>query len=168
MKRTLAPTPNCTGDAAETPPQTEGPYYRPDAPRRSTLGAPSLDQSAFALCGFVLDTDCKPIPGAIVEIWHADHRGAYDNEDFGGRGYQLTDPGGRWGFDTITTHHYAFRTAHYHFRIKVPDSPLLTTQLYFPDHPRNADDPLFDARLVMTVSSDRSRGRYDFVLPSGR
>lgn len=161
---TLALTPSCGEHEDATPQQTEGPYYRPEAPMRTRLGAAAADQSAFTLCGFVTDTRCNPVPGAIVEIWHADHAGNYDNRGYGWRGHQLTDAEGRWCFDTIMTQHYSFRTAHYHFRVKAPDRPLLTTQLYLPNHPRNHDDHLFDPRLLMVIDEARSVGRFDFVV----
>lgn len=160
----LSLTPSCAGDEEETLEQTQGPFYRPDAPLRSSLGPAAAGQSAFTLCGFVIDTRCNPVPGAIVEIWHADHEGNYDNHGLGWRGHQVTDAKGRWGFDTIMTHHYSFRTAHYHFRIKVPGRPLLTTQLYLPDHPRNENDHLFDPRLLMTLDRKNVVGRFDFVV----
>ncbi len=97
-------TPSCAVHEEETRQQTQGPYYRPDAPLRSSLGRPAAaGQSAFTLCGFVVDTRCNPVSDAIVEIWHADHEGNYDNRGFGWRGHQLTDAKGRWGFDTIMT-----------------------------------------------------------------
>ncbi|GEC37770.1 hypothetical protein EME01_18420 [Sinorhizobium meliloti] len=102
----------------------------------------------------------------MVEIWHADERGEYDNDGYRWRAYQLTDDAGRWGFDTILTQHYSFRTAHYHIRVQPRGGEVLTTQLYFPDHPRNHGDRLFDPRLVMALDDDRSTGRFDFVVPS--
>jgi protocatechuate 3,4-dioxygenase beta subunit len=43
----------------------------------------------------------------------------------------------------------------------------LITQLYFPGHPRNAGDGIFDSRLLMSVTQAGSArtGRFDFVLP---
>ncbi len=157
-------TPSCAGREDETLQQTQGPYYRPDAPLRSSLGPAAAGQSLFTLCGFVIDTSCNPVPGAIVEIWHADHEGNYDNRGFGLRGHQLTDAKGRWGFDTIMTHHYSLRTAHYHFRVEAPGRPLLTTQLYLPDHPRNDKDQFFDPRLLMVLDRTKAIGRFNFVL----
>jgi protocatechuate 3,4-dioxygenase beta subunit len=161
----LPPTPACPGDAAQTPPQTAGPFYTPNSPRRSDLTADAGSQQRFSLRGFVLDTHCRAVPDAMVEIWHADERGEYDNSGYRWRAHQFTDASGRWGFDTILTEHYAFRTAHYHFRVQRPGGEVLTTQLYFPNHPRNGRDRLFDPRLVMTLSNDEGTGRFDFVLP---
>jgi protocatechuate 3,4-dioxygenase beta subunit len=43
---------------------------------------------------------------------------------------------------------------------------VLTTQLYFPDEPRNREDDFFHPELVMQVaaSDDALRARFDVVL----
>lgn len=161
----LAPTPVCDDGSAQTPRQTAGPFYKPSSPRRSDLTADAGDRQLFSLRGFVLDTNCRPIPEAMVEIWHADEQGRYDNSGFLWRAHQFTDASGRWGFDTILTEHYSFRTAHYHFRVQRPDGDTLITQLYFPDHPRNSRDRLFDPQLMMALSEEGRVGRFDFILP---
>ena len=46
------------------------------------------------------------------------------------------------------------------------ESPVLTTQLYFPDEPRNQEDDLYRPELTMQVapSDDALRARFDVVL----
>jgi protocatechuate 3,4-dioxygenase beta subunit len=153
------------GFIAHTVRQTAGPFYMPDAPLKRDLASDVEGGPPLTLAGFVLDPRCQPIPGAMVEIWHADENGEYDNDGFRLRGHQLTDAEGRWGFTTIVTQHYAFRTAHYHFNVRRPDGGLLTTQLYFPNHPRNTSDRLFDPRLVLHMSSDRGLLRLAVTVP---
>ncbi|MEY2855289.1 MAG: hypothetical protein RL030_2421 [Pseudomonadota bacterium] len=118
------------------------------------------------LGGLVLNTHCEPLAGVLVELWHADDAGNYDNAGFKLRGHQFTDAQGRWAFQTIVTRHYSVRTAHYHVRVQQPGGRALITQLYFPDHPRNAGDSIFDAHLLMTLGRDAKgqTGRFDFVL----
>ncbi len=159
-------TPSCGEPPKPTASQTAGPFYTPKAPLKHDLAADVGSGKPITLAGFVVDRDCKPISGAMVEIWHADEKGEYDNDGFRLRGHQLTDQAGRWGFTTIVTPNYSFRTAHYHFRVRRPGGRVLTTQLYFPDHPRNRNDSLFDPRLVMRMSRDGERqvGRFDFVV----
>jgi protocatechuate 3,4-dioxygenase beta subunit len=159
-------TPSCADHADTTIAQTEGPYYRPEAPNRGDLRSAHYPGEPVVLAGFVMDRLCNPIPGALVEIWHADTHGDYDNSGYGLRGHQWTDDAGRWGFDTIVTSHYAFRTAHYHFRVRRQGGEVLTTQLYVPDHPRNPTDPMFDERLLLTFghTSGQRLGRFDFVI----
>jgi protocatechuate 3,4-dioxygenase beta subunit len=163
----IEPTPSC--DAHDpTPPQTAGPFYKPASPEQRTLRRGIARGQPLDLAGHVLDTHCRPLAGVIVEIWHADDRGHYDNAGFRLRGWQRTDAAGRWAFDTITTRDYPGRTAHYHFRLQRPDGRTLVTQLYFPGHPRNARDRMFDPRLVMrlAVTGDRRMGSFDFALPA--
>ena len=158
-------TPAC-GDDKPTPSQTAGPYYRPSSPQRRDLRTEFGHGNPMDLAGFVVDTQCRPLSNVMVEIWHADDAGRYDNSGFRLRGHQLTDAQGRWAFETILTQHYSVRTAHYHFRVQRPEGRALITQLYFPDHPRNAGDSIFDPRLLMKVSrqGERQMGRFDFVV----
>lgn len=162
----LAPTPACGDDDDPTPAQTAGPYYKPASPLRSDLRTPFGRGEAMDLGGLVLDPRCRPLPEVLVEIWHADDVGTYDNAGFRLRGHQFTDAQGRWAFQTILTRHYSIRTAHYHFRVQAPGTRALVTQLYFPDHPRNAGDSIFNPRLLMTTGRNGAThtGRYDFVL----
>jgi len=161
---TLTPTPACDGDPEQTLAQTAGPYYRPNAPLRQNLLGDGGGRKPITLAGYVFDTACRPIPDAMVEIWHADENGEYDNQGFRLRAHQFTDAEGRWGFQTVVTEHYSFRTAHYHFRVQRPGGDILTTQLYFPGHPLNDGDPLFDARLLLDMQDAGTLGRFDFVL----
>src|SRR5262245_11982833 len=60
-----------------TPEMTEGPYYLTGEPERRDVtegkaGTPLRLQLTVADA-----TRCLPIPGAVVEIWHADAQGAY-------------------------------------------------------------------------------------------
>jgi protocatechuate 3,4-dioxygenase beta subunit len=163
----LAPTPAC-GNNAPTPRQTAGPFYKPASPERRDLRSELGRGEPIDVTGRVLDTRCQPLAGVIVEIWHADNAGDYDNSGFHLRGWQRTDADGRWGFGTIVPQHYTARTAHYHFRLQRPDGSALITQLYFPGHPRNAADRIFDPRLVMQMARQdrRQLGQFDFVLGS--
>lgn len=161
-------TPTCGDHDSLTPEQTSGPFYSPNAPERWDLSSDASEGVPFVLAGLVLDQRCRPVRDVIVELWHADQKGEYDNKGFRLRAYQRTDHLGRWAFLTVRTQHYSFRTAHYHFRVQRPDGSFLTTQLYFPDHPRNGSDHLFDPRLVMQVEVDNGEnlpvGRFEFVV----
>jgi len=157
-------TPGCGVDFAPTVSQTAGPYYRPDAPLKRDLALNAGDTRRITIFGHVLDTRCRPIPDSTVEIWHANEHGDYDHDGYDWRARQITDRSGRWGFETIVTQHYSFRTAHYHFRVVPPGSDALITQLYFPDHPLNAVDRLFDPRLVLDLDTTGALARFDFVV----
>ena len=146
--------------------QTEGPYYTPSSPVKRNFRADAQGE-AFTLVGFVIDRRCQPIANAVVDLWHADARGAYDTSGYKLRGHQVTDAQGRYIFETIVPGLYPGRTRHFHVKIVVPGQRVLTTQLYFPDDARaNSRDGIFDRRLLMRVgdASDGKIGRYDFVV----
>jgi protocatechuate 3,4-dioxygenase beta subunit len=164
----LPPTPACGGEA-ETPVQTEGPFFSPDSPERSSLLEPGVTGSMLVLSGLVLGTDCRPLAGALLDFWQADGGGQYDNEGYRLRGHQRTDQRGRYEVTTIVPGLYPGRTRHIHVKAQPSGGRVLTTQLYFPGEPRNASDPIFDSALLIDfrVASDRSRASFDFVLETG-
>jgi protocatechuate 3,4-dioxygenase beta subunit len=159
------PTPAC-GDDEPTPSQTEGPFFKPRTPMRADLVEPNARAKLAVLEGQIVTRRCRPVANALIELWHADERGAYDNRGFRYRGHILSDASGRYRFRTIVPAIYPGRTRHYHVKIQSPQRRLLTTQLYFPGEALNADDGLFDAALLMRVadSGDALAARFDFVL----
>jgi protocatechuate 3,4-dioxygenase beta subunit len=162
----LPATPACESGQAATLRQTEGPFYRPRTPLRSVLREPGMSGTQVDLSGFVVTRNCRPVAKAIVDLWHADDNGAYDNAGFRLRGHQLTDAEGRYLFRTIMPANYAFRTRHFHVKVAAPERPVLTTQLYFPDEPGNRRDSLFRPELLVKLAraGDLVRARFDFVL----
>ncbi|MFC4175051.1 intradiol ring-cleavage dioxygenase [Microvirga sp. GCM10011540] len=162
----LPRTPACDDEHELTTAQTEGPYFKPDAPLRHDLVSHSPVAESIIIAGFVLDTACRPIPGALVQVWHADSTGAYDNAGYRFRGFHYADERGRWWFSTIVPAAYPGRTRHYHFKVQRPGDRILTTQLYFPDEALNRRDRLFDERLLLRLqkAADGRFGRYDFIV----
>jgi protocatechuate 3,4-dioxygenase beta subunit len=160
------PTPSCHDGAEPTVRETEGPFFKPRSPERSDLREPGAGSRRFELFGFVLTKSCRPLRGAVVDLWHADEKGEYDNIGFRYRGHVITGPDGAFHFRTIVPALYTGRTRHYHVKVQGPSSPLLTTQLYFPDEPANLRDGLFRRELLMRVADagDDLAGRFDFVL----
>jgi protocatechuate 3,4-dioxygenase beta subunit len=123
----------------------------------------------IVLAGMVLDRACKPLAHALLDLWHADDEGAYDNTGFRLRGHQLTDADGRYRFRTIVPALYTGRTRHFHLKVQPAGGRLLTTQLYFPDEPMNRRDGLFRPELVMRMAKAGPTGddldaRFDFVV----
>jgi protocatechuate 3,4-dioxygenase beta subunit len=162
---TLAPTPACADGDEPTPEQTEGPFFTPDSPERTSLLDPGVEGTELVVAGTVLATDCTPIAGALLDFWHSDASGEYDNEGYRLRGHQFADAQGRYRLETIEPGLYTGRTRHIHVKAQAPDGPILTTQLYFPDEPGNASDGIFDPALVMSMLEAGS-ARFDFVLES--
>ena len=143
--------------------QTEGPFFKPESPQRITLIEPASRAPRLTVMGQVLDRDCKPVANALVDLWHADETGAYDNAGFRYRGHQFTDGEGRYRFETIVPALYPGRARHYHVKVQPPGGRILTTQLYFPGEPENQRDGLFRAELVMRMSGG-DQGAFDFVV----
>jgi protocatechuate 3,4-dioxygenase beta subunit len=160
----LAATPECRDEP--TIRQTEGPFYRARSPERVDLREPGAKGKTIELAGFVLTRDCKPVARALVDLWHADERGDYDDRGFRYRGHVFTDAEGRFRFLTVMPAVYVGRTRHFHVKVQAPGKRLLTTQLYFPNEPGNARDSMFRRELVMKTAEggDTTKGQFDFVV----
>ena len=138
--------------------------------------------------GRVLDSDGRPVPDALVEVWQANASGRYrhavDNfpapldPHFDGLGRVVTDSLGRYEFMTIKpgaypwgNHHNAWRPAHIHFSLfGRAFTQRLVTQMYFPDDPLFGQDPIYNAipaagaapddQPVLASSARRTTGRW--------
>jgi protocatechuate 3,4-dioxygenase beta subunit len=164
---TLRATPACDdGDDDPTEAQTEGPYYTPNTPRRSNLVIAGVRGTPLLVTGDVVDTQCRPVRGALLDFWQADAAGQYDNSGFRLRGHQFADARGRYALRTIVPGLYPGRTRHIHVKVQRPHGKILTTQLYFPGEPRNRTDGIFDSSLLMDIRRAGSgrRARFRFVL----
>ncbi|MFD8492622.1 carbohydrate-binding protein [Amycolatopsis sp. NPDC059657] len=156
-------TPDCHDGDEPTIAQTEGPYFKPNSPERTTLTGPG---TRLVVSGYVFGLACRPVARALLDFWQADVNGAYDNVGYAFRGHQYTDANGAFKLTTIVPGLYPGRTRHIHVKVQAPGRPILTTQLYFPNEPRNNTDSIFDPRLLMTVrdSGGTREGAFDFVL----
>src|SRR3954471_1628922 len=81
--------------------QTEGPFFKPASPQRVTLIEPATKALSLVVSGRVLSRECQPLKGVLLDFWHADEHGDYDNRGFRYRGHQFTDAGGRWRLGAI-------------------------------------------------------------------
>ena len=161
-----------------SPGSIEGPFYRPGIPIRSNLDLYGDLGIAVHLSGRVIDGDCLPVVGAIVELWHAspaapdrvpgDTDASYDATlEYRYYGQVATDARGRYAFDTLRPGWYLngaeYRPAHLHVKIWGDDEQRLTTQLYFEGDPFNDGDPWFDPTMVLALADDGSVER-DFAI----
>jgi protocatechuate 3,4-dioxygenase beta subunit len=158
---TLAPTPAC--DDHPTPEQTEGPYWTPNSPERSDFSGDGAPGHPMTLTGTVVDTACRPIAGTLLDFWHCDGNGVYDNQGYKLRGHQYTDPNGAYRLTTVKPGLYPGRTRHFHVKVRPPGGKVLTTQLYFPGEPGNRADGIYRPELEMTVA-DNGDASFTFVV----
>ena len=120
------------------------------------------------------------VPVLQVHVWHSDASGAYSDTDVRRasttslqflRGYQLTDATGTAQFLTIFPGWYGGRTAHIHFKIRLPGTPgstgrtqEFTSQLYFDD---TLQDRVFDAAPYGPRGTRDTRNADDFLYRNG-
>ncbi|MFI5937745.1 protocatechuate 3,4-dioxygenase subunit beta [Actinoplanes sp. NPDC051494] len=127
--------------------------------------------------GQVRDAGGKPVRDQLVEVWQANAAGRYrhqrDRHDapldphFTGVGRTLTDADGRYRFVTVKpgaypwgNHPNAWRPAHIHFSLfGRAFTQRLVTQMYFPDDPLFAFDPIYHA--VPEFARDRLVAGFD-------
>jgi protocatechuate 3,4-dioxygenase beta subunit len=166
----LDPTLSCADDddASPTQAETEGPYFKPSSPERTSLVEAGLEGTPLVVSGAVLTRSCQPVKGALLDFWHADDGGQYDNGGFRLRGHQYADADGKYRLETIVPGLYPGRTRHIHVKVQAPGHPVLTTQLFFPGEPGNARDGIYDASLLMKMADAPGgpgrKGRFNFVL----
>lgn len=155
-----------------TPRTIEGPLYILDAPL--SKGEARLDQdleegTVLFMQGVVKDTAGKPVPGAIVDVWHANTKGGYSHFDPSQSPYNLrrrieTDQEGRYRFRSILPSGYGCppngptqellsalgrhgqRPAHIHFFVEAPGFRKLTTQINIAGDKYLHDDFAFATR----------------------
>jgi len=168
------------GYGATTSPDIEGPFYRSGAPFRSDLAPEGARGRPLRLEGRVVKgLECVPVAGAVLDVWLADARGHYDNDDprRPPRGYTLrgrvrVDDEAAFALDTIWPGRYRigpdrWRPAHLHLKVTGPGCAPLTTQLYFADDPHNEGDPWFDPSRALAPEEDEEGvwvTRYEVVL----
>ena len=143
-----------TGDC-QTTKDILGPYYRPDAPLRQDMLYEGLPGSRIRVRGKVYSGDCHtPLKDALVEIWHCDTKGYYDNDTsaYLHRAGWKSDANGDYAFQTILPGKYLngreFRPAHIHFRVTAAGHKELVSQIYFKGDPHIAADRWASAKAA--------------------
>lgn len=126
-----------------TPPLAEGPFYKDEKLNRFDI-AESKKGAPIEYVFKVEDEHCKPIQGAIVDMWQCDNEGVYSdfkqentiNETWL-RGYQITDKNGMCKFKSIFPGWYEGRITHLHAKVHVQNKTVLTTNFFFPKEMEN-------------------------------
>jgi len=116
----------------------QGPFYTADPPliENHQLAASEENGTRIIISGRVFNLDCSEfIPETVIDIWHANAAGQYDNAGYNLRGITTSNSQGFYMFNTILPGKYLngnqFRPSHIHFKITPPGFDQLTTQLYF-------------------------------------
>jgi len=105
-----------------TPEDEMGPFYRPGAPLRASVG------KGYVTFGKVLSaTDCQPIPGARIEFWLTNNHGRYDPAQ---RANWFPEKNGSYRFESNIPSLYTGRPPHIHIRVTAPGFHTLVTQHY--------------------------------------
>jgi protocatechuate 3,4-dioxygenase beta subunit len=147
---------------ALSPAQTEGPFFKAKSPNRTSLLETSNKGARLVVSGRVLSPRCVPVAGALLDFWHADEAGEYDNRGYRYRGHQFADSAGRWRLETIVPAEYPGRARHIHVKVQAPGKRILTTQLYFRGDASNQRDFLY--RDELALRSAAGEASFDFVV----
>jgi catechol 1,2-dioxygenase len=162
------------GLAGGTPRTIEGPLYVAGAPESTGFarlddGSESAQAEVLFMQGTVYDQQGKPLPGATVEVWHANLMGNYSFFDqtqssFNLRRTIVTDDKGRYRLRTIMPKGYGCppggstqrlldllgrhgqRPAHIHFFVSAQGQRKLTTQINIEGDEYLWDDFAFASR----------------------
>lgn len=107
---------------APTTPDAMGPFYKPKAPLRNSVG------KGYELRGVVISTkNCTPIPQAQIELWMAGPDGEYTDD------YRATvrpNQAGEYYFESHLPPSYFNRPPHIHIRVSASGFKTLATQHY--------------------------------------
>lgn len=162
-----------------------GPDFVPsDAPWQVRLGpgkqltataeniAAGTPGQRLVLSARVLDTACRALVGAAVDVWEANADGVYGPPDGDGgirccylAGVARTNSEGRFELLAVMPGRYAGAPAHIHVAIAGPKAGRLATELEFGDPSRATETNVVSPR---TASDGSLRATFDFVLPNAR
>lgn len=152
-----------------------GPFYVPDAPRYPHGANICLDGKGEPMLvrGRVLDTQGKPIDGALLDIWQTNEDGFYDVQqkgvqpDFNLRGVFTSGPGGEYWFHSVKPRFYPIpsdgpvgkilealgrhpnRAAHVHFIVTAPGFDPVITHIFEPSCRYLSEDAVFGVKETL-------------------
>ncbi|MEO6456958.1 MAG: hypothetical protein ABIO92_01595 [Chloroflexia bacterium] len=130
---TSGPVTGCTPTQADG----EGPFYKPDAPQRASIG------EGHILRGVVKrSSDCQPLAGAKIEFWQVNSNAEYDDAH---RATLYANAVGEYTFESNFPPGYEGRPPHIHLKVSVDGYRTFTTQFY----PKQGEtEATFDLALV--------------------
>ncbi len=171
------------------PEQTEGPFFVEERLERSDLRpkSPTGDLKpgvplALTFRVFGVGEGCRPLEGAIVDVWHCDAQGDYSGvsdrtqsfdtgldiaEQTWLRGFQRTGADGTARFTTVYPGWYPGRAVHIHFKVRTGVTASdyeFTSQLYFDDA---LSDRVFEAAAYGRGATRDTLNANDFIFAGG-
>ncbi len=184
---TAQPAPGALPGCIVTPQQTEGPYFVDNQLRRGDLRldpatgtlTPGMPLTLSITVAQLNGGGCRPLNGAIVDVWQCDAHGQYSGvadrrqgvdtrESNVLRGHQVTGADGRVEFTTIYPGWYPGRAVHIHFKVRTSESSgragEFTSQWYFED---TVSDDVFAAGPYAEHSDRRVRNDRDGIYRRG-
>lgn len=158
-----------------TPADQLGPFYLRGAPEQTDLcTSGSGGKERLVVTGRVLGADCKPLAGALVEVWHANANGEYSGFTRGKkddpacllRASIKTDAEGKYAYSTIVPAEYPGRPRHLHYRVSHAAHATVVTQLYFGRERGVADELVAPLKRGDTGAGGVARAVFDITLRS--
>ncbi|TPI60773.1 MULTISPECIES: intradiol ring-cleavage dioxygenase [unclassified Mesorhizobium] len=149
-----------------------GPFYVPEAPRYEHGANICLDGKGepMVVRGRVLDTQGKPIAGALIDVWQTNDDGFYDVQqkdiqpDWNLRGVFTADKKGEYWYRSVKPRYYPIpddgpvgkmlaalgrhpnRAAHVHYIVSAPGYDPVITHIFAPDCRYLAEDAVFGVK----------------------
>ena len=145
-----------------TPRQPEGPFYPREFPLDANADLTKVkghlkeaEGEVVVIHGIIQDQFCRPIEGAIVEVWQACHTGKYNHPSdtstekldphFQYYALMRTNTKGEYSYKTILPGAYKanqswVRPPHIHYKVSLRGHETLITQLYFKGNKLNERD----------------------------
>jgi catechol 1,2-dioxygenase len=149
-----------------------GPFYVPEAPRYEHGANICLDGKGEPLVvrGRVVDTEGKPVAGALIDVWQTNDDGFYDVQqkglqpDWNLRGVFTSGENGDYWYRAVKPRYYPIpddgpvgkmlaalgrhpnRAAHIHFIISAPGYDPVITHIFTPDCQYLAEDAVFGVK----------------------
>jgi protocatechuate 3,4-dioxygenase beta subunit len=153
----------------------QGPEYKPGPPfRQGQDFAKGIPGQRLIVTGKVLNLmNCKPVQGAVLDIWQTNSTGDYDYKGFNLRSKVVTDKDGNYVLNTVYPvrlqgPNEMTRPSHIHVIVGVPGQPLITTQVYFENQPK--DSLLKDSLIALPVTAANGTkiAHFNFVVEDYR
>ena len=171
-----------------------GPFHTHDAPVTTNGYVLHEDPGAtrlFVLCS-IKDTEGKPVPNAVCDVWEGDSHGFYDvqnpnREHPDGRAVLRSDKNGIFYFTAVVPVPYPIpmdgpvgkmlqllgrhpnRPGHIHFMLQKDGYDKLTTALYPRGDPYESSDPVFGVKesLIVDLSTVDEETSVKYNIPAG-